>query len=54
MLSQGVHSKVVNERLGHTSDTYSHVLPGIQAAVARKFDEELKRANKKSVPGVNG
>jgi integrase len=39
MLMQGVHPKVVSERLGHSSigitlDTYSHVLPGMQAAEA--------------------
>ena len=44
MLKQGVHPKVVQERLGHASikitlDTYSHVAPGIQQAVANKFDE---------------
>ena len=49
MLRQGVHPKVVSERLGHSSvaitlDTYSHVLPGIQAAAARRFDEGLQRA----------
>lgn len=49
MLRQGVHPKVVSERLGHSSvaitlDTYSHVLPGIQAAAARRFDEELQTA----------
>ena len=48
MLKQGVHPKVVSERLGHSSvaitlDTYSHVLPGIQAAAARSFDEGLQR-----------
>ena len=37
MLGQGVHPKVVSERLGHASvnitlDTYSHVLPGLQEA----------------------
>ena len=47
MLSQGVHPKVVSERLGHSSiaitlDTYSHVLPGIQAAAAKRFDEGLQ------------
>ena len=47
MLKQGVHPKVVSERLGHSSvaitlDTYSHVLPGIQAAAARHFDEGLQ------------
>lgn len=43
MLTQGVHPKVVSERLGHSSigitlDTYSHVLPGMQAEAARAFD----------------
>lgn len=49
MLRQGVHPKVVSERLGHSSvaitlDTYSHVLPGIQAAAAQRFDEGLQRS----------
>ena len=44
MLAQGVHPKVVSERLGHNSvsltlDVYSHVLPGIQEAAALAFDE---------------
>jgi len=44
MLMQGVHPKVVSERLGHSSigitlDTYSHVLPGMQAEAAQAFDE---------------
>lgn len=48
MLRQGVHPKVVSERLGHSSvaitlDTYSHVIPGIQAAAAQRFDEGLQR-----------
>ena len=40
LLQQGVHPKIVSERLGHaniqiTLDTYSHLLPGMQeAAVA--------------------
>ncbi len=43
MLQQGVHPKVVQERLGHSSitltlDTYSHVLPGLQEDVAEKLD----------------
>ncbi len=54
MLSQGVHPKVVSERLGHSSvaitlDTYSHVLPGIQAAAARHFDEGLQRYAEKAL-----
>jgi integrase len=47
MLRQGIHPKVVQERLGHstistTLDTYSHVAPGIQEAAARRFDDILK------------
>ncbi len=53
MLSQGVHPKVVSERLGHSSvaitlDTYSHVLPGIQAAAAQRFDEGLQKTAEKA------
>jgi integrase len=41
MLSAGVHPKVVQERLGHASiqitlDTYSHVMPGMQADAAAR------------------
>ena len=44
MLKQGVHPKIVQERLGHSSiqitlDTYSHVAPGLQEAAAKGFDE---------------
>lgn len=44
MLKMGVHPKIVQERLGHSSitvtmDTYSHVLPGLQKAAAAKLDE---------------
>ena len=44
MLKQGVHPKIVQERLGHsiiqiTLDTYSHVAPGLQRAAAKKFDD---------------
>ena len=44
MLAQGVHPKVVSERLGHASigitlDTYSHVLPTLQQEAAAAFDE---------------
>ena len=43
LLSQGVHPKVVQERLGHSSigltmDTYSHVLPDMQREAAAKLD----------------
>ncbi len=44
LLKQGVHPKIVQERLGHASiqitlDTYSHVAPGLQQAAAVRFDE---------------
>lgn len=47
LLKQGVHPKIVQERLGHSSvsttlDVYSHVVPGLQEAAARKFDEGLQ------------
>lgn len=49
MLLQGVHPKVVSERLGHASvgitlDTYSHVLPAMQAEATRAFDELFAQA----------
>ncbi len=44
LLKQGVHPKIVQERLGLgsiqiTLDTYSHVAPGLQQAAANKFDD---------------
>ena len=46
MLSEGIHPKIVSERLGHagvniTLDTYSHVLPGLQAEAAARLDRLL-------------
>jgi integrase len=43
LLLQGVHPKIVSERLGHASigitlDTYSHVLPSMQGEAASAFD----------------
>ena len=43
MLKQGVHPKIVQERLGHTSVqttlyTDSHVALGFQEAAAESFD----------------
>ncbi|SDH00718.1 Phage integrase family protein [Aneurinibacillus thermoaerophilus] len=48
MLKQGVHPKIVAERLGHsrtqlTLDTYSHVLPSMQAEAADNFGQVLDR-----------
>jgi integrase len=44
MLKEGIHPKIVQERLGHaqifvTMDTYSHVLPAMQEEAAMKMDE---------------
>ncbi|MDI6871906.1 MAG: site-specific integrase [Bacillota bacterium] len=46
LLGQGVHLKVVSERLGHSSvsitgDIYSHVLPTMQQQAAALLDEAL-------------
>ena len=46
LLRQGVHPKVVSERLGHsgiaiTMDTYSHVLPGMQEDAAALLARRL-------------
>jgi hypothetical protein len=52
MLVEGVHPKVVQERLGHASivitmDIYSHVMPNMQADAAAKIDEALKAAQRR-------
>ena len=46
LLKQGVHPKIVSERLGHSSvgitlDIYSHVTPNLQAEAAKGFDRML-------------
>ena len=53
MLKQGIHPKIVQERLGHSSiaitlDTYSHVSPGLQEAAAKRFDEAFTTKYNKS------
>ncbi|WP_305781540.1 site-specific integrase [Neobacillus novalis] len=47
LLQQGVHPKVVSERLGHstigiTMDTYTHVLPNMQKEAALQFEQLIK------------
>ena len=54
MLKQGIHPKIVQERLGHstiaiTLDTYSHVTPGLQEAAANRFDEVLTSSHSESI-----
>ena len=46
MLKQGVHPKIVQQRLGHTDisitlDIYSHAIPEMQTDVSQKMDEIL-------------
>ncbi len=46
MLQQGTHPKIVQEHLGHsdislTLNTYSNVLPSMQAEAVEKLDEIL-------------
>jgi integrase len=48
-LTSGVHPKVAQERLGHSSvgitlDLYSHVLPGMQEDAAAKVDAAIRAA----------
>ena len=50
MLKAGVHPRIVQERLGHstiavTLDIYSHVSPGLQEAAAKRFDDILQLAH---------
>jgi integrase len=57
LLGQGVHPKIVQERLGHsqismTLDTYSHVLPTMQREAANKLDSILSTDNAEPVAAV--
>lgn len=52
MLKAGIHPKIVQERLGHSSiamtlDTYSHVAPGLQEAAAERFDSMVNPSRAK-------
>jgi integrase len=53
LLQAGVHPKIAQERLGHSSiaitmDTYSHAMPNMQADAAAKLDKMLRLAMNKS------
>ncbi len=59
LLAQGVHPKVVQEMLGHstsslTLDTYSHVIPGLQEEAAVKMEALLasRRVTPASSPRI--
>ncbi len=48
MLRQGIHPKVVADRLGHstirmTLDVYSHVMPALEADAATKVDTAMRK-----------
>ena len=52
MLKQGVHPKIVQERLDHSSititlDTYSHCALGLQEAAAESFNKLLSNRREK-------
>jgi len=52
LLTDGVHPKIVQERLGHQSiettiDTYSHVIPGIQEIAATSIQKSLHTESEK-------
>jgi integrase len=49
LLKGGVHPKIAQERLGHSSiaitlDLYSHVLPGMQREAAQILDQNMRAA----------
>jgi integrase len=55
MLAAGVHPKVVQERLGHSSigitlDRYSHHVPGMQQAAAEALDATLRAKTVQNAP----
>ncbi len=57
LLIEGVNAKVVQEMLGHsdirlTLDTYSHVIPSMQAGAADAFDRVLLRDTSKFKRGA--
>ena len=58
MLKQGIHPKIVQERLGHstismTLDIYSHVAPGLQEAAAKSFDTLVNPEREKDLIEIN-
>jgi len=49
LLANGIHPKVAQERLGHSSvgitlDLYGHVRPGMQDDAAAKIDAAIRAA----------
>jgi integrase len=55
LLTKGVHPKIVQEMLGHSSiiitlDTYSHVLPNMQSEAVRAMDSFFEEENPEHHP----
>jgi hypothetical protein len=49
LIAQGAHPRAIMERLGHSSitvtlDTYGHLLPGLDEALAEGLDATLRAA----------
>ena len=58
LLAAGVHAKIVQERLGHstittTLDRYSHVMPSMQEDAAARIDEAFRHAGQQSGTGTS-
>ena len=56
LLKAGVHPRIVQERLGHSSiattlDIYSHTVPGLQKAAAERIDALLPKTHQKENVG---
>jgi len=56
LLKAGVHPRVVQERLGHSSiattlDIYSHTVPGLQKAAAERLDALLPKTEEEENAG---
>jgi Phage integrase family len=59
MLRQGIHPKVVADRLGYsttrmTLDVYSHVLPALEADAATKADSALREKFGQHLVSISG
>lgn len=56
LLADGENAKVVQERLGHhshsfTADTYQHVMSGMDEAAAKRFDDLIFNDDENTAPG---
>jgi hypothetical protein len=56
LLQAGVHPKVVQDMLGHSSitttmDTYSHVMPAMHGDAVRKLDAILEGSRRMALSG---